>query len=214
MSAMPELDDPAAILAEVDAVLDALDAPGEPTDPAPWVVDSEDKADWCLRKLAKVRAELAAVSQMAARQTLAVQAVIQDRLDEIQGWAHTESSRLEREAEKWETQLAVYHYRRLEDTERIKTIRLPHGTLTARKKPDSWVCDGAFIEWAREEAPELLRTEADLPAVKRALEVVDGCVVEVTGYEVVDGKRVITSFTAVPGVTVNVGAVKYEAVTE
>lgn len=142
-----------------------------------WKVADAGGADWALRKLAKARAELAEVEAVAEKQ-FAI----------INRFVTTETERLTPEIENWETRLALWQRELLDGDDRRKTIRLPHGTLTARKLPDGVeIADpAAVLTWARAEAPFYVRVkeELDRSAVKQA---------------VLKGGEIIPGVTAVPG---------------
>jgi len=115
----------------------------------------------------------------------------------IEAWRGAEHGRLGTQREHWEALLGQYHRQRLEEDEKAKTIRLPHGTLTARKLPDGIVIEDedALLKWARTEAPDYVRTRVDLnhSAIKSA---------------------VLKSGEIIPGVSATVGEVRYAVTTE
>lgn len=159
----------------------AADVPFDQAMPGHWEVTDPGSADWALRKLGKVDAEAHAVSELAEQQIAAIEA-----------WRGAEHKRLGTQRENWETLLAVYHRALLAEDEKAKTIRLPHGTLTARKLPDGIVIEDeeALLKWASAEAVDYVRVRVDLnhSAIKAA---------------------VLKSGEIIPGVEVVEGQVKY-----
>ncbi len=151
-----------------------------------FVVDDSDKADWCGRKLAKIMARQAEVRELAA-----------ERIKAITRWRDGQLVALESNARFFEELLARYHEDVLADDPRAKTISLPSGDHRARKQPDYWDFDDArFIEWAKEPAPEFVRTteEVDRAAAKKRLVPVDreldrepGLAIDPQTGEVVEG---------------------------
>ena len=150
-----------SIAERLDDALD-LDTPTGPDSSNHWQITDPGSADWALRKVAKVDAEAHQVSELAERQIAAIEA-----------WRGAEHGRLGTQREHWETLLGLYHRQRLEEDEKAKTIRLPHGTLTARKLPDGIVIEDedALLAWAKKDGPEYVRTRIDVdhPAVKTAV---------------------------------------------
>lgn len=114
-----------------------------------FIVDNEDKANWCLRKLARIEA-----ARNAAREQARIE---QER---IAAWLEAELRRHERSAAWLETNLEQYHRNQLTADPKRKTIELPAGTLKARKAPDSveiLVDEETFLDWALDERPDFVR---------------------------------------------------------
>jgi len=130
--------------AQYQAHLDqTLHRPGE------FVVDSDSRADWALRKLAEARGRLRAR-----------QAFVDAEIARLQEWQAT----LDREdagtVRFMEWLLAAYFERLQRDGRLVKKkrYRLPHGQLIARQMPAQWEVDAAqLLAWA--EPLGLVRTE-------------------------------------------------------
>lgn len=187
--------------------LEELDAPPAGADEA-WSISDSGSADWALRKLERVRSQIAGVNSDAGRQIRAVTEAIAPYLEPIESWRDRQVEQLAKEASHWEALLIGYHRAQLaEDPKAISIVR-PHGTLKSRKNPDKWDFDDeAFMAWAREYAPELIRTkeEPDKALTKKTLLVGDEGEVQLQcGDELVDVK----------GVGVTVGERNFEVVTE
>lgn len=139
-----------------------------------------ERADWHLRHVARIDREhgvLATVFQAELRR-------IKERWD-------AEVERLGRQREWHLAPLTALHAALLEREPHRRSIRLPHGTLKARTetKPSiEWVDRDAFIEWAEDNADDLLRykVEPDVNECKRILAAVDDKFVTPAG-EVVPG---------------------------
>lgn len=153
----------------------------------PEAPQDADEIDRRLRRLAKVRAQMAQDKADAQR--------VKDKAD---AWLfHRTSINLAQEA--WLVEgLEMWHRAVLADDPSRKTISLPCGTLKARAQQPVWEFDEeAFIAWAQEHAPELVRVPEPKPAVdktaaKKAL------IPDATGLDLV----VTTDGEVVPGVTV------------
>ncbi|WP_067924803.1 host-nuclease inhibitor Gam family protein [Alicyclobacillus shizuokensis] len=127
-------------VAEMD-LYDYLDAQDEQEQQdRGFVVDSLEKAEWCMRKLAKIH-----------QQDMADEELAQHEIERIQAWLQARKETRQRSREYFEEKLRQYHQRLLdEDPKGNRTVKLPHGTLKARKLPDKWDYDDqTIIEWAK-----------------------------------------------------------------
>lgn len=159
-----------------------------------FVIDSPDAANWALRKLAVHAAKLADAEAFAQRE--------RDRLDL---WLAGERHQAQQSSSFLAGLLRRYHEDRLAaqgidvhtvdkatwDKARDKTLKLPAGTLEARKQPDQWdIDDRALLDWARRNGrADIVRPrpdEVDRNTVKRVFTIADGRALTVDG-EVVDG---------------------------
>jgi hypothetical protein len=202
VSEPPEVPKPAVLTEAVADCLDGLDEPRREDDR--WRVTTKDEADWAMRKLAKSLRESVEVQASAQRQILAIQESVEPYLEPVRVWESEELTRLSIEANHWTAILNEFHKVVLHEDPEALSVKLPHGTLTSRKAPDSWEFDDeAFLAWAKATAPEFVRvTESpDKALAKKMLKVNDeGAVslvlpdkaVDVTGITVTTGERNFT----------------------
>lgn len=142
-----------------------------------FVVDTIEKAEWALRKLAQYR------NRQAENRALA-----EAEIARIETWLVEENARYLKGIEFFEALLVEFHRRELRDDPKRKTISLPAGNLKARKLPDSIeiVDEESFKDFAETERNDLLRIQIapDKNALKQAVlrdgEVIPG-VAAVTG---------------------------------
>lgn len=155
-----------------------------------FVVDTDQKADWAIRKLAVVRKKQAEN-----------QAIHDAEIVRIQEWLSTVNTALERDALYFEAVLTPYAL--LQRSEGRKTVTLPHGTIktTAGQAKVEFKNEAAFIEWAKTNDPSLLRikTDIDKTAVK-SLITEEGVVISTQG-EIIPDVEVIPAETSVKFVT-------------
>ncbi len=111
-----------------DALADYLDHPDDWQErrDEQWRVRDLGSADWCMRKVAQLDHEKDAIDHAAAEQ-----------IETIKAWWQTELDRLAHQRAHWEWLLAQWHLEKLGEDPKAKTIRLPHGVLSARKQPDN-----------------------------------------------------------------------------
>ncbi len=184
------------------AALDEVDVP--PTEDGRWRVGDKAQADWALRKLARARQRHAEVIAISRRQIDKINAAVAPHITRIMEWREEELTKLDREVGNWEALLGEFHRTLLGEDDHEKTVDLPHGTLVARKQPDTWETDDeALLAWAEANGVEIIRrkVEVDRPAMKKVLSVA-------TTGEVVWGGEMV------PGVQVTPGEVKFSVETE
>lgn len=156
-----------------------------------------DEADRRLRRLAKVRAEIAEVEAEAARY-----------IERVNEWAESRYQVLHGKARWLEEGLEMWHRAVLADDPSRKSISLPCGTLKSRAQQPVWSFDDdVFLPWAEVHAPELVkvqvRSSVDRNAAKHAIVVLD------------DGRYIVSGTgEVVPGVTVTVRGPSFSVATE
>jgi hypothetical protein len=153
-----------------------------------YKIGGPSEADWALRKLAQARKHIAENV-----------ALVTAEIDRLGAWVGEANRSHERDAEYFESILRNWHDEQLAEDPKRKTVSLPGGKLVAAKNPDSIAIDDeVFIPWAREHAPDWVRTkyEAAKADVKKA-----GGVVPDTGE-------------IAPGVSAIPGDLRWKAVTE
>lgn len=164
--------------------------------PERFAVTDLATADWAVRKIARARRRFADAKLLADAQ-----------LERTREWIAAEQHRLDTDTAYLTGLLEAFHRRTLDEDPKAKTIRLPSGTLVARKQPD--VVDvtdvDAFVAWASDGHNDLLRTkvEPDKTAIKNTLGAAETGLVHVpdTGE-------------LVPGLTWRDGDVKFSVDTE
>lgn len=166
-----------------------------------FTVDSMEKADWAVRKIARERRRLAEARELAKAE--------RSRIDE---WEAEQTQRCETATAFFEDLLQNYHRRLLDDDPKAKTVRLPSGELVARKLPDSLICDGGddTIEWTEQHEPDavVVRKTVDRSKMKRRLGV--GSNERPEGFEAIDP----ATGEVVPGFWFQVGAVSFKVRTD
>lgn len=159
--------------------LDAFDPSGDDRD---LPIPDDAEAENLFRQLANTEARIKANDDMADFE-----------IGKINQWRVMANEPLQNKAIWLRTKLEEYALLTRASTERA-TVSLPHGTLKTTKAQAEWKIDStAFVAWAKENRPELLRVkyEPDKGAVKVDLiPASDGTVVTADGEEV-------------PGVTVD-----------
>jgi hypothetical protein len=139
------------------------DYDAEPEPPA-----DADRADQMLRQLARLQRERDDALELAAAERA-----------RIDLWLSATTERITKRQAWYRQSLEQYHRAVLAHDPQRTTIRLPFGSLVARAQQPEWAYEdeAAFIAWATESYPTLLRQPdppapaPDKVAVKKALEV-------------------------------------------
>ena len=177
-----------------ESLIEALDSicsvPGTSEQQARFEVNSLETAAWVMRKLAHIRGKQSEIQGIADKE-----------IARVQNWADEQKKSLGDDAQFFEGLLVTYHHKVLEGDPKAKTVKLPHGQLTARQQPDDWkIIDEAFIRSLKDAGRlDLIRVkeEPKRDEARKAL--------------TVDGGRVIDPETGgvIEGVTVIPGGVKF-----
>jgi len=125
-------------------------------------VDTIEKAEWCMRKLAKLAQDDADDEAMAERE-----------IERIKKWLEERNKPRQQSREFFERHLTSFHQRLLLQDDRMKTVKLPHGALKARKVADKFEYDEkTIVAWAKEQGrAEFIRVKEEVvkDAVKRTI---------------------------------------------
>lgn len=161
---------------ELEEHLAALD---EIERPEHFQIDDDGAAAWAMRKLRRLR------QQQASNVALA-----EEQIQKISDWLSKANRSSEDSMVYFENILSDYAIRQRLDHDR-KTIDLPEGKISTRTGTKKFSVDpGAFLPWARENAPDLIRVkeEPSMTEMKARLQIDDdGEVFEPTTGEFVPG---------------------------
>lgn len=158
--------------------------------PSRFVIDDENKANWALRKMAQIDARRVEIAEQANRE--------RERID---AWEKRVMDPLDRDLMFFSGLLTEFHRAQLEADPDRKTIDLPAGKLFSRAGQQKWLVDNdAFLEWARENAPNLIRQkeEPDKTALKKAFSVNMG---DVSGAAVSEDGEIVPGIEVTPANT-------------
>lgn len=110
-----------------------------PNDEQRFKVTDKDSANWCLRKMRALKAEIEDNNRIA-----------REEIERIQRWQEEVNEPLERSMQYFEALLAEYHFGIYSEDPKAKTIKLPHGTLKMRAQQPEFVRDEkALLEYLR-----------------------------------------------------------------
>lgn len=168
---------------EQESLQEYLDKQQGVTQPG-FVVDTDQKADWALRKIAAVKAQQADIKAQAEQQ-----------INMIEQWEQEQTEHLEKDVEYFTSMLVSYATKKREEDPKFKTQKLPHGKIGFRKQQPKW----NYVD----NAAELLKKAgyADLLKV-----VEEPKKAEIKKRFVINGVHAIDTNTGeiVPGITIDI----------
>lgn len=172
---------------EVDSAYDG----STPVSERLYQVTSADHADWTLRKIEQANEAIREINKLA-----------EIEIDRVRAWQGAESKRHLQTIAFMEQLATTFHRKVIAENPDRKTIKLPHGTLTARAGQPGWSFMPEFIEWAKEQGliDDLLRVKYEVDANKAketliTVENLDGEIGATFDGEVVPGVEVTPAVT-------------------
>lgn len=160
-------------------------------------VTDKGSADWCLRKIAAYRAEMAENKQLVDAET-----------QRLQHWLKKESEKAEQSIAYFEGLLERWLRDEHEQDERKRSISLPHGRIRLRQQqPQYDYEDEKVLPFLKQAAPDLVQTVITEKYSKSHLKafVKRHCHVSEDGVPVVEGTGEI-----MPGVRITERPPKFE----
>lgn len=107
-------------------------------------IETKDQAAWALRKMSRIQAEIEENNKVA-----------QAEVERITVWRNEENEKLQRSISFFESLLHEYFMQLREDDPKLKTMKLPHGSLKMRKQqPEFQYDETQLLPWAKENLPE------------------------------------------------------------
>ena len=107
-------------------------------------IETKDQAAWALRKMSRIKAEQDENIQTA-----------QAEIERITSWRDEENGKLERSISFFEGLLYEYFVQLRGDDPKLKTMKLPHGTLKMRAQQPQYEYDESLmLPWAKKNLPE------------------------------------------------------------
>lgn len=162
---------------------DTYEVPAEPDARFAYQLQSLEHATWAMRRLRDLQ-----------RQRLDVVATATREIDRVSRWAAEQDSRLSHDVEFFESILTAYALDRRAADAKQKTLSTPFGEVGTREVAPAVAVEdpAAFIAWAKQERPELVKVAESVRAAdaKKALVVADGKVIDPKTGEVVPGAAV------------------------
>lgn len=135
-----------------------------------WQVQDEAGAEWAIRKIAAAQLRINDIHKLAESERA-----------RLAHWEATATQADQTTIDALTEKLTAWHAHVLEADAERKTIKLPHGTLSARNKPAGWEWDeAAYIKWAAKNAPETIK-QTDPTIIKAEAKKHADALLEATG---------------------------------
>ena len=149
-----------------------------------WKVTNLDSANWCLRKLAALKAKQQEIDKLGKAE-----------VERITSWQKKQSEGLNRQAEFFTGLLEEYHRGQLREDPKRKTITTPYGKMQLRKQLPQWQYDDEkLIPYLNINYPYLVNEKItyspDKAKIKDFFKVADGKALDIITGEVIPGVAV------------------------
>ncbi|WP_049773828.1 host-nuclease inhibitor Gam family protein [Halanaerobium hydrogeniformans] len=119
-----------------------------------FVVDNDNKAIWCLRKIRHFKSKQQKNKELAQKQI----EEIEKEIRKVEEWLEGENSKLDNSIEFMKTKLFAYAQTLKEDNPELKTHKLPFGQLQFRKKRPKWKYDNdKLLEFAEKSLKDTVK---------------------------------------------------------
>lgn len=155
-----------------------------------FVVDDDNKATWCLRKIKHFKSKQEKNKELAEKQI----EEIEKEIREVEQWLEDENSKLDNSIEFMESKLYSYAQQLRREDPELKTHKLPFGQLQFRKQRPKWKYDNdKLLNFAEEKYKDLIKVKrsVDKRKLKSQAKIIGGkVIIEKTG-EVIEGVEVI-----------------------
>lgn len=126
----------------IDELYDFL-APAEATGDKPWQIEDQSAATWALRKISQIDRRLAEEEVLAAAE-----------IDKIDRWIEGKREAANRERVYFEARLHEYLVALQAEDPKLKSLKLPGGTIRTRKQqPEYKYDDDMILPWAKKNLP-------------------------------------------------------------
>lgn len=149
-----------------------------------FVIDSEEKADWALRKIKEAENKIEEIEEFAEHQ-----------IRQIENWKAKQTGKHHESIDYFQSLLAEYlNNKRKEDPE-IKSITLPTGNVGFRKRQPKWIYnDEVLLESLESEnMNDLIRVKKEInkKTIRKEFKVVNGNVINPETGQVIEGIQVV-----------------------
>jgi hypothetical protein len=149
-----------------------------------WKVENLEAANWCLRKLAALKARQTEIDQLAKAE-----------VERITSWQKKQTDGLDREVEFFTGLLEEYHRGRLREDPRAKTITTPYGEMHLRKQQPQWEYhEEQLMTYLKANRPDLVKEKItyapDKASIKKYCKVSGNQVFDIITGEVIPGVAV------------------------
>lgn len=143
-----------------------------------FTVDSLEKADWAVRKIAKHQRNIEQIKELSGK-----------RISEIVEWSAKEIAIEQSSVTFFESLLRPYAELQIKPTDKKRSLKVPSGSFGLKKRQPNFIIDKEKLTaWAKQSAPTLIKTEDSVKwsELKETLKI-KGNVAITSDGEIVDG---------------------------
>ncbi|MEF3330601.1 host-nuclease inhibitor Gam family protein [Oceanobacillus oncorhynchi] len=155
----------------------------EQTERESFVVDTDEKANWALRKI-----------KQAQQKQIEANALATEEQDKIEAWYQSEREKAQRDIDYFQGMLAHYAVKKREKDPKFKSQKLPNGRIKfVKKQPKFNYKDESVVKYLEEsEREDLLKVtkEPKKAEIKKAFVIKEDKLIDPDTGEVVDGVTV------------------------
>ncbi|GEN87212.1 host-nuclease inhibitor Gam family protein [Oceanobacillus sojae] len=155
----------------------------EQTERETFVVDTDEKANWALRKIKQAQQKQEEASALAA-----------DEQEKIEAWYQSEKEKAQRDIDYFQGLLAYYAIKKREEDPKFKSQKLPNGRIKfVKKQPKLNYDDKAIVEYLKNnERTDLIRVkeEPSISDIKKEFVINEDKLIDPDTGEVIDGVTV------------------------
>src|SRR5690625_2727835 len=149
-----------------------------------FIIDSDDKADWALRKIKEAENEIEKVEYFAESQ-----------VRQVENWKEKETDKHHESIDYFQSLLAEYLQNKRKEDPKLKSITLPTGNVGFRKRQPKWVYNDNVLLKAleSENMNDLIRIEKKLDkrSSRKAFKVADNKAINPETGEVIEGIQIV-----------------------
>lgn len=149
----------------------------------PFRIQNLDQANWAVRKIARI--------EMKRRQC---RELVEAETNRLKSWLEAREQEASRERSFFESLLRSYLEEQRQSDVRLKSIKLPAGSVGLRKQQPEFIRDNErLLAWLKANHPELIKVQEspDWAGLKEASLVQGGTLADPETGEVVDGVKVV-----------------------
>jgi phage host-nuclease inhibitor protein Gam len=151
-------------------------------------VKDKEQAEWCLRQISRL-----------TKEQEEIEATAKAEIEKITTWQNNQTGTIRKSVSFFEYLLVEYHQQIFKENPKSKTIKLPSGSLSARKaQPEYQREKDTMLPWVEKNRPNFVKKDIDWAGLKKVLQYEEGRGIDPDTGEVVPGLTVIdrgTSFS-------------------
>lgn len=152
----------------------------EQTESESFKVDTDEKANWALRKIKQFEDQKKANNKIAT-----------EEIEKIEAWNKAENEKAQQSIDYFQGLLAKYAMEKRKENPKFKSQKLPNGRIRFKKKQPKWEYDDDAVVQSLKDAGMTdyikVKESPSKADIKKAFEVIDGQVIDADTGIILDG---------------------------